>query len=220
MMKAVAKRVVKVALSRQVERKRLPFTFTDLSASGLTFYYRNLLAPIVQGTAETTRLGDKINNVRLNMSLTWAFTGRGSTGTLMTTGAPLRVMVIKSRKQLPTAGNAYASTPSSSPAFPMIMADTYHVINSPINTHDYTVLYDKLVYSHLPATESPYPRGNTVVHRFSLQLAKEFRFSDSDPLYGKLSNLYLIIGTSYQGATTSDYAGYVQSSGYLSWNDA
>lgn len=219
-MKAVAKRVVKTALSRQIERKRLAFSFTDLSLGALTFYYRNLLSPIVQGLTETNRIGDKINDVRLNMSLTWSFSGRTGTGTWLTTGAPLRVMVIKSRKQLNTAGNAYALTPSSVPDFPQIMANTYHIINSPINTHDYTVLYDKLVYSHIPATESPYPRGNTVVHRFSLPLAKQFRFSDTDPLYGKYSNIYLLIGTSYQGASVSDYAGYVQSSGYLSWHDA
>ena len=219
-MKAVAKRVVKTALSRQIERKRLAFTFTDLSLGGLTFYYRNLLAPIVQGSTETNRIGDKINDVRLNMSLTWAFSGRESTGTLKTTGAPLRVMVIKSRKQLQTAGAGYLSTPSSAPDFPQIMANTYHIINSPINTHDYMVLYDKLVYSQIPSSESPYPRGNTVVHRFSLPLAKQFRFSDTDPLFGKYSNIYLVIGTSYQSAAISDYAGYVQSSGYLSWHDA
>lgn len=221
LMKAVAKRVVKTALSRQIERKRLTFSFADLSLGGHTYYYRNILSSIVQGQTESTRIGDKVNDLRLNMSLTWAFTGRTSTGTLITTGAPLRVMLIKTRKQLSTVGNAYQSYPASAAGdFPQLLANPFHLVSAPVNTHDYTVLYDKLVYSSLGMSESPYPRGNTVVHRFSVPLAKQFRFSDTDPFFGKYSNIYLVIGTSYLGSDPSHYAGNVQSSGFLTWHDA
>lgn len=217
--KAIAKRVVKSAMARNVERKRLMFGIGDTDLGHTTMYYISPLQHIVKGTDDVNRIGEKISNVRLNLGLEYYHNGVDSFGgTYKFQGSKLRVLVVKSNRQLTTLPGAWTSTPpGGGSALPSLFAENYHGSFSPVNTHEYTILYDRTVSSY--KTDSTNNNGVPGLLRFSIPLAKQWRYLDNS-VYGKFNNIYIVCTVSNVGGISSDFAGKVQASGYISWTDA
>lgn len=217
-MKAIAKRVVKSAMARKIERKRLKIGIGDTDLGHTTMYYISPLQHIVKGTDEGNRIGEKISNVRLNLGLEYYHNGVDFTGTYKFQGSKLRVLVVKSNRQLTTSVGAWTDTvPGVGSTLPDLFAENYHGSFSPVNTHDYTILYDRTVSSH--KTDSTNNEGVPGILRMSVPLAKQWRYLDNS-IYGKFNNIYVVCTVSNIGGISSDYAGTVQASGYISWTDA
>lgn len=101
---------------------------------------------------------------------------------------------------------------------PGLFINAYQSSSSPIDTHNYTVLYDKL----LPASSTPNGGGNfgiPVVHRFSKTLAKQFRYTEGTS-FGKFSNIYVIVTASGVTGGNNDTIGRLQTAATISWSDA
>lgn len=219
-MKAIAKRVVKNALSRQVERKRLDILPLDLSMGTTTFYQINPMQAIVEGVEDFKRIGDKISNVRLTMGLMYYHVGTAPLGAQLWQGSKLRVLIVKSRRQLTPPANVadWKSEDPISGQLPGLFINAYQSTSSPIDTHNYTVLYDRT----LAPSSTPNGGGNfgiPVVHRFTKTLAKSFRYTEGTA-FGKFSNIYVVVTASGVTGGNNDTIGRLQTAARLSWTDA
>lgn len=216
--KAVAKRVVNTTLARRIERKRFTLSFADLAMGATTFYFVNPIQHIPQGVDDNQRIGDKMTNVRLQLGLEYYHVGTAPLGAQLWQGSVLRVIVFKSRRQVPTVVNAWTSkNPTDVSGFPLLFAEPFHGSMSPINTHDYTVLRDVAIKSSTPDGGGTFGVPRTI--RMSIPLAKEWRYLDGD-VYGKFNNIYVLVVASAVNGSNTDTVGQLQASGYLSWADA
>ena len=219
-MRAVAKQVVKTALSKTMERKRFNILPLDLSMGTTTFYQLNPMQAIVEGIEEYRRIGDKISNVKLTMGLMYYHVGTAPLGAQLWQGSKLRVLIVKSRRQLTPAVSVtnWKDEDPVSGQLPGLFLNQYQGSSSPVDTHNYTVLYDKL----LAPSSTPNGGGNfgiPVVHRFSKTLAKSFRFVEGTS-FGKFSNIYVVIVASGVTGGNNDTIGRLQTAASISWNDA
>ena len=219
-MRAVAKQVVKTALSRVVERKKFNILPEDLSMGATTYYQINPMQAVVEGVEEFRRIGDKISNVRLQMGLMYYHVGTAPLGAQLWQGSKLRVLIVKSRRQLipPTTVTNWKEEFPSGGQLPGLFLNAYQCSSSPVDTHNYTVLYDKT----LAPSSTPNGGGNfgiPVVHRFSKTLAKSFRFVEGTS-FGKFSNIYVVVCASGVTGGNADTVGRLQCASAISWNDA
>ena len=219
-MRAVAKQVVKTALRSTIERKRFNILPLDLSMGATTYYHINPMQAIVEGIEDFRRIGDKISNVTLNMGLMYYHVGTAPLGAQLWQGSKLRVLIVKSRRQLTPATSVtnWKDEDPISGQLPGLFINAFQSSSSPIDTHNYTVLYDKL----LSPSSTPNGGGNfgiPVVHRFSKVLAKSFRFTEGTQ-FGKFSNIYVIVSASGVTGGNADTIGRLQTASTISWSDA
>lgn len=219
-MRAVAKQVVKTALRSTIERKRFNILPLDLSMGAVTYYQINPMQAIVEGVEDFRRIGDKISNVTLNMGLMYYHVGTAPLGAQLWQGSKLRVLIVKSRRQVSPAGTVtdWKSEDPVTGQLPGLFINAFQSSSSPVDTHNYTVLYDKL----LPASSTPNGGGNfgiPVVHRFSKTLAKSFRYTGGTA-FGKFSNIYVIVSASGVTGGNNDTIGRLQTAATISWSDA
>lgn len=216
--KAIAKRVVKNQLARAVERKRLTINMDDLALGATTYYVLNPLQHVAMGTEEFQRVGDKMTNVRLQLGFQYYHVGTAPLGAQLWQGSVLRVLVFKSRRQVSTTTPAWTSkNPSDSSGFPKLFSGINQGTSQPVNTHDYTVLYDRTMKSSTPNGGGTF--GIPSVMRISVPLAKSWRYADGD-VYGKFNNIYVLVVA--QGITggNADTIGRLQCGGFLTWTDS
>lgn len=221
-MKAVAKRVVKNALARTLEHKRIALLLPDRDVYYTTQYVFNPISSIAKGTSEDNRIGDQIHNAYLNLAFSFFHTGLQSGTTRVWNGTKLRIVVIRSNKQLGTGINWVASHPTTGD-FQKLFAEPLQSSISPVNTHDYTVLADRTISSHYDwDTIGTYAAPG--VAKLRVNLGKQIRFQDNPGPGGyamtKGTQVYVIMTASNVQSGTSDLAGKVQVSGYLSFTDA
>ena len=219
-MRAVAKQVVKTALRSTVERKRFNILPLDLSMGATTYYQINPMQAIVEGVEDYRRIGDKISNVRLQMGLMYYHVGTAPLGAQLWQGSKLRVLIVKSRRQLTPGGTVtdWKNEDPISGQLPGLFLNAFQSTSSPVDTHNYTVLYDKT----LAPSSTPNGGGNfgiPVVHRFSKTLAKSFRYVEGTS-FGKFSNIYVIVTASGVTGGNNDTIGRLQTAAGISWTDA
>lgn len=223
-MKAIAKRVVKTTLSRRIERKRLPVLLEDLSMGATAYYYINPISHIVEGTDESQRVGDKLSNVRLQLGIQYYHVGTAPLGAQLWQGSQLRVIVFKTRQQNTTTPGAWTQkTANDATGFPSLFANQFQGTSAPVNTHEFTVLYDRTIKSSTPNGGGNF--GIPVTHRMSIPLAKSWRYTPvapltSGPYYGKFNNIYVLVVAQGVTGSINDTVGRLQAAGYLTWSDA
>lgn len=219
--KAVASRVVKRAIARTLEHKRLGIVMPDLDVYHLHQYVMAPLSIVAKGVEEYQRVGDQIHNVYLNLGLSYFHIGLQNGLTRVWNGSKLRVIVIKSNRVLGT-GMSWSDQNATSGTFPKLMAESLQGSVSPINTHDYTVLADRTL-SSMNNWDVQGTYGAPATLRLRLSLGKQVRFQDtlvSGYPVAKGTQIYVIVTASNVQSATTDIAGKLQCSGYLSFTDA
>lgn len=219
--KAVAKRVVKRAIARTLEHKRLTLVLPDLDAYHNRQYVFAPLSILAKGTEEYNRIGDQVHNVYLHLSFAYYHIGMQNALTRIWNGSKLRILVIRSNRVLGT-GVAWSDNHPTTGNFPKLLAEPFQGSMSPVNTHDYTVIADRTVSSS-QSWDVAGTYGNPGVAKLRLPLGKQVRFQDtlvSGYPVSKGTQVYVIITASNVQSTVSDLAGKVQCSGYLSFTDA
>lgn len=221
-MKAVAKSVVKRAMSKHIERKERLILMGDKVIRPTVLHWFNPIASIPSGEEASERVGDVINNVRLNLGLSYWHEGNpyGSVEPSWH-GSKLRIIVFKTRQQLvatPDSGGWSDSLPAIGLIKGLFLND-FQGAFSEINRHDYTVLYDKTVSSVKQFFTNYASFGVPGQMRFSIPLAKQFRFSSLSQ-FGTQSNIYVAVVTSAINSDDVDSMGRLQMSGKITWQDA
>lgn len=228
--KAIAKRVVKNVLSKQVERKYKTFLMGDKQVMGTVLHWFNPLYKLTKGDNPDQRVGDKLSNVRLDLALSYWHEGLpyGESANLAWLGSRLRVIVFKTRQRIPESPDAtgYSNSLPVIGEFKGLFLNDFQGSFAPINKHDYTVVYDKTMSSYKPFFTSYASFGVPAQMRVSIPLCKEFRFSSlgKDDLAGTAwstqSNYYVAVVSSAVSADDVDKIGRLQSMARLSWTDA
>jgi len=105
--KKIASAAAKTVARRMAENKRLVVDYQDLALGTTSLYYINPLQHVAKGTNEDQRVGDVMNNVRLQLAMSYFHTGTNFAGTRLWQGSKLRVLVVKSHKRNTTLGNQW-----------------------------------------------------------------------------------------------------------------
>ncbi|AXH75569.1 MAG: capsid protein [Cressdnaviricota sp.] len=228
-MKAVAKRVVKTALSRQVERKSRIIQLADKQIKGTVVHWLNPLYYIPKGDQSYERLGDKLTNPRLELSLSYFHEGLpyGTTTDSSWLGSKLRVVVFKTRQQLtPDDADGWTDSIPGIGAVKNLFLNDYQGSFSHLNRHDYTIMYDRTVSSMKPFYTSYPSFGPPGQLRTVISLGKEFRYTGmgandiAGTAWGTHSNIYLAVVASGVNSSDVDKMGRLQCTYRISWTDA
>lgn len=228
-MKAIAKRVVKTALSRQVERKYKTFLFQDKQVMSTVLHWFNPLYSVTKGDDPDQRVGDKLTNVRLDLAMSYWHEGLpyGETVNSEWLGSRLRVIVFRTRQRITPSPDAtgYSNSLPAIGAVKGLFLNEYQGSFAPINKFDYHVVYDRTLSSKKDFYTSYPSFGAPAQLRVSIPLAKEFRYSSLEPVSGQTvwgtgSNYYVAVVASGIGSDDVDKMGRLQSMARLSWTDA
>lgn len=225
LMKAVAKTVVKRALSRTVERKNSLQLFADEQLKSTIAYFYNPMKFIVKGEQPTQRVGDKLSNVSMDLALSYWHEGipYGSATDSEWAGSTLRVLVVKTPLRVSTGSTLVwnQSLPGAA-----VMKNLFHNefqgSFSPVNRYDYQVLFDRTVSSHKNYYTSYPSFGTPGQLRVRIPLAKQFRYTSigTEGEFSTQHNIYVIVTVSGVGSDDTDKMGRLQFSTNVSWTDA
>jgi len=229
--KAIAKRVVKRALSQKVERKNKLMLLPDKQVMSTVLHWFNPLYKIEKGTKSFQRVGDKLTNLRLDLAMSYWHEGLpyGESANAEWLGSRLRVLVIKTRQRIApdslSVANEWSNSLPAIGAFKSLFLNDYQGSFAPINKYDYTVVYDKTLSSSKPFYTSYPSFGIPAQMRVSIPLAKEFRYSSmgedeaNSTAWSTQSNYYVAVVSSGVGSDDVDKMGRLQTVARLSWTD-
>lgn len=203
-------------LNRKIETKKRAIQINDTTMNYVTWYYTDPLQFISIGTGRNQRISDKISDVYLKYTVAYYHLNN-----TQWEASWLRVLIIASDKELPVdvATPAYASTPGNGGNFNFLLSNDFHQSIGIVDRNDYTVLYDKRIKSQRNVgltTASP------AVLRINKKLASEAVYAENTTggvQFQKKKNIYLLFGVSNRGATVTDVAGALQSSGFIYYKD-
>lgn len=223
-MKAVAKQVVRRALSRTIETKRVNFQINDVApVLAQTFYYINLSQMIVQGTGEAQRTGVQVSNPYLQLGLSWVAKAYRAPNVAQWQSATLKVIVFASDINL-TTPYAFPMTFAAGTVgttFPNLLSNDYQ-LEAPPNRHDYTILYNKNFISH-KYTDNYIAGGVERRAHINVPLGKHWIWEDTAIAgvnYLKGKSIYLAVYSDHILDAANDRMGDCQIGGYLHFKDA
>lgn len=218
-------RQVKSLISRAEETKKHILNMSDFLPGARRCYMVNPFAQIFKGGADNQRIGSKMQKIRLNMSFSWTYTGTDVTGsTRLGTGAPLRVMVVRTPRRLGLGtSNAWVQcttlAPSATSDLPFLV-NNVQTVNSLTYPSDVKVIKQFWLHSTQPNTNLMF--GDTVFKQVSVSIPT-FTADDSITAYtiGRDYNYYVVITSSGgPGLPDNSDIGEVQSHFTLTWKDA
>lgn len=225
LMRAVAKQVVKSALSRTIERKRVILRFADIApVLAQSIYYINLSQMIAQGVTEEQRTGSSVNNPYLQLGLAWVSKAYRAPNVAMWQSATLKVIVFASDINLSTPKTAFPQawgTGTVSTTFPQLLADDFQ-LQSPANRHDYTILFNKNYISN-KYTDNYIAGGVETRAQINVSLGKHWQWEEQATggiNYLKGKSIYLAVYSDHVLDLANDRMGDLQVGGYLHFKDA
>ena len=190
---------VKRLISGQEETKKFWVGMGDFKPGSRRVYAVAPFREIVQGQLNSNRIADQIQKIKLHLSLSWTAYGLNSlSDTKLTTGMPLRCMVVRSRNEITglsgfnwTQITYDAATNTQLPLF----ANTVQTVNSLLVPHpDYKVI--KQVWLKSESLVTSQIAGTTVFKQFTVSIPKY----SYDPIVGtgfsKGYNYYVVVTTS------------------------
>ena len=193
---------VKRLISGQEETKRYWVGMGDFLPGSQRVYACNPFRDLTVGNLSYQRVSDEIHNIKLHVAATWTAFGNDVTNTTrLTTGVPLRCMIVRTRNEISgltgvgwTQITTNASTGSGGTQLP-IFANIVQTASSLIVPHpDYKVVKQFWLKSEQPTTSLI--SGTTVFKQATVSIPKYMY----DPLVGTGSsrgfNYYLVITTS------------------------
>lgn len=215
---------VQQVIRRQEETKFHQSNLPDFRPGAQRFYMFQPLANIPRGTSDNDRVGSEIRDVSMKLSVTWTCFGNDSFGgTRLTTGLPLRVMIIKSVRDLSIGTSNWAQVSmgaNTSGAQLPLFDNTVQTVNAlPYPSADSRIVKQFWLKSTQPTTSLI--AGDTVFKMAQCKIPL-YRYSDSTSTpHGRISNYYVVITTSGCDAVPDNAtAGAVQFHSIVSYKDA
>lgn len=213
---------VKRLISKKVETKALANTLADLTVGNRYVYAYAPFQLIAKGTGHQNRIGSSINNVRLSMAFSWSYTGLNPTGdTRVSSGAPLRVIIVRTPRRLNYSTTAWSSTTATagtSDALPVFLSGVSHPASSLIDPKSDVKLV-KQFWLHSTSPHTSLIIGDTVFKQVSVRIPKY----DYDEVtgQGRTHNYYVLVCSQTAPSQASNSQnGILQSSFLLQWKDA
>lgn len=213
---------VKRLINRKVETKAFHTALTDMTVGNRYVYAYAPLAAITKGTGHQNRVGSTITNVRLSMAFSWSYVGANPLGdTRISTGAPLRVMVVRTPRRLTfssTNWSATTATAGTGDALPVLLAGTSHPASSLLDPKSDVKLV-KQFWLHSTSPTNSLIIGDTVFKQVSVRIPK-YEY-DEVAGTGRTYNYYVLVTTQTAPTQASNSQnGIMQSSFLVQWKDA
>ena len=112
---------VKRVINRQEETKFVSLDPVDVDMGARRWYMIQPISNIVKGTADNQRVGSEIKNLYLKMAFTWMAKGNDSVGsTRLATGVPLRVVVVRTARDLSVGKTAFTQISTTAASLPAV----------------------------------------------------------------------------------------------------
>lgn len=207
------KKIVKQTLGRQIERKTLQIGRDDTNMKYITQYFWDPMQSIVAGSGQGQRIGNKITDVYLNLSLTYTHTDNA-----LYQGSGVRVLLLKTDQKYANFPTGWAAN-NTLTAFEWLFSSQYDMTGAVTNKYDYTILKDMVIRSHrniagasgVPTTRHLRYKIGTAIYEADLI---------SGVAYQKFRNIYVFCGISNAATANTDPAGNLVCNGFISFKDA
>lgn len=185
--------------------------------NGQTVYVHNPLIHIGQGVAESQRVGDKLRNVRLSLTVEYSHLGLQSGTTRMWESSRLRVVVFKSPKEFTGSHDNW----QSSSMFDDLFEDGTKKDITPVNTSRYIVIKQFWLQGQYSWDVSG-TYGLSKFRTIHIPLAKEYQYLGGNMTYCKHNNIYVAIvaGPGGYPSSSSDAIGFIRSHMKVEYKDA
>lgn len=217
---ATVKRIVRA----QEETKVLKLPLADISLGNRYVYAFQPFWQIAKGTGSNQRIGAMIRDVTLSGSFAYTFLGNDSVGsTRLATGGPLRIMVVRTPRDLPSKATAAAAwtavtaTAGTADDLPILVNPNFPATTLVDPNMDVKVVKQYWLQSSQQTTSLI--AGNTVFKQFHIRIPRyEYdEYSGS----GRLYNYYvLVVAQGSKDMPSNASIGTLQSEVMVRWKDA
>lgn len=216
---------VKRLISRTQETKNIGLGLADLTLGARRFYVYNPMYSIVKGTGANQRIGESVRNVKIRGAITWQWIGTGATGTQLSLGMPLRVMLVKTPRDIGLGQGGWQqvsalSTDTGSSALPLIMNPVQTSTSFADPNSDVKIVKQMWIYA--PKDVSGDVLGAGVFKNFSFSVPKyDYDVVGGGGGQGRHYNYYIVV-TCGGNMVLGDNAntGSLQSNFLITYKDA
>lgn len=216
---------VKRLISRTQETKNVGLGLSDLTLGARRFYVFSPMYSIPKGTGANQRIGESVRNVRIRGSFTWQWVGTGMTGTQLSLGMPLRVMVVRTPRDIGLGQSGWQqvsalSTDTGSSALPFIMNPVQTSTSFADPNSDVKIV--KQFWIDAPKNVSGDVLGAAAFKNFSFSVPKyDYEVVGGAPGQGRHYNYYIVV-TCGGNMVLGDNAntGSMQSNFLITYKDA
>ena len=214
---------VKRVINRQEETKFYSVDPADVDMGARRWYVMQPIANIAKGTADNQRVGSEIKNLYMKMAFTWMAKGNDSVGsTRLATGVPLRVVVVRTARDLTVGKTAFAqistTARSTSAELPLFFNPVQTVTAMADPKSDVKVVKQFYLNSTQSTTNLI---GGTTSFKIDGIKIPTYKFADETTTpNGRSMNYYVLITSSSPILPDNASAGICQAQFHLYYKDA